>query len=278
MGRFESGGLTLDDITVPLNNAASTYLGGVVVIHPTWNSSGGNFSTDAGCFVVGGGIPRYANGTGGVISDTSVNSFTYGGATRQFIYGSARWGSGYGTLVEDSEAVLPFANGYGYRWQPSTDVLDMRGFRYPFGFWPINWGRAYSTSGQWRDNNSRPGGPQVVALMKSSNTSTFDWWIMGDNDSLAMLTIMLALPKDKGGCGIDSNPPTYNFDPEQTTVLRDRITDNVVRTNISLTATTAVQYFRGSSFALGLLGHYDQSSEPTVAASSDGYWSRASMD
>ena len=154
----------------------------------------------------------------------------------------------------------------------------MRGFRYPFGFWPINWGRTYSTSGQWRDNSSRPGGPQVVTLMKSSNTSNLEWWMMGDSKSLTALITVPSLPKEMGGCGIDSNTPTYDFDPEKTTVLRDRTTNNVVRANISLTAMTAVQYFRGSSFALGLLGHYDQYSEPTVAASSDGYWSRAFVD
>ncbi|CAG7852987.1 SubName: Full=Uncharacterized protein {ECO:0000313/EMBL:CCA72724.1} [Serendipita indica DSM 11827] len=282
MGRIQKrDGLSLSNITVPFNNTAYT-LHSVErsLVETLWRGPGSDrISVYTWTFAAGGGVPKSAPGNGGAnVTTSTVDAFTYGGATRQFIYGSARWGSGFGVLVEDSKAELPFANGYGYRWAPWTS-LEMDELHYPFGFWPLSWGRGYSTSGKWRDDDWRPGNTQVVALLKSSDTSKVEWWAMGDSQSMEELLKVLSLPTEKGGCGISGNTPVYKFDPEENNVLHDVSTSSTaVRTNVSITPMTAVQYYRGSSFALGLLGHYDPSSEPNVAAASDGYWARALID
>ncbi|CAG7852988.1 SubName: Full=Uncharacterized protein {ECO:0000313/EMBL:CCA72725.1} [Serendipita indica DSM 11827] len=225
-------------------------------------------------FAVGGGDPQFVNGVNGLFY--ASDSYSYGGGTRQYIYGSALWGSGDGDLRRNVTALPPVANGYGYAWVPSL-ALNMTERRYPFGFWPLYWGTKYRPTSRWQDDSARPGGPQRVALVRSNEKSPITWWMSGDEESLKAVMPVLALPTWKGGCGVYNDTTLYTFDLDRGDLLRILPSLDLVRTNITLAPTSALQYYRTSSFALGLLAHYNPWSEPNNTATAQ-YWQTTPVD
>ncbi|KAK7028349.1 hypothetical protein R3P38DRAFT_921085 [Favolaschia claudopus] len=173
-------------------------------------------------------ISPYSSGGGRPITIPMGQLFggrSAGGATRNDIYGSRTFGSGYPGY---------FSRGVGGR-----------GF--PFWFWPVVWGSgagyganaAYMHSNEYGDpnNSSRPGGAMAMASFQSNSTGT-TFRLVADND-----TVMDVMPDVSANCSqwltpasIDATTPTpFNASgvaPEQ-----------------------VIQYYRASSLALTLDGY-----------------------
>ncbi|KAF7361412.1 hypothetical protein MSAN_01174300 [Mycena sanguinolenta] len=149
---------------------------------------------------------------------------TAGGATRNQVFGTRAYGSGYP----------------GYY----TRGVTQRGF--PFWYWPLVWsGIGYETSSEYLydtteygqpDNSSRPGGPMATAAFQSNSTGT-TFRLVADNNTVTDLMTDIASNCSQflTAASINATLPTpFNgtVDPEQ-----------------------VVQYYRASSVALTLDGY-----------------------
>ncbi|KAI0641447.1 hypothetical protein C8Q79DRAFT_1077878 [Trametes meyenii] len=196
--------------------------------------SGGSGSRGVAVPVSGSTVGRtnaisYGSGTTKVVTIPAGQPFsgrTSGGATRDQIYGSRTYGSGY----------------------PGHTGLGVAGLGFPFVFWPLVWGGGLGYGAAYLhanheygepNNSSRPGGPQVQAAF-SSNTTNTTFHIVSDNSTVTALIASI-----HANCTIASNssstPLSFNGTasdpkPEQ-----------------------AIQYYRASSVALTLDGYNDTS-------------------
>ncbi|KAK7030629.1 hypothetical protein R3P38DRAFT_2929613 [Favolaschia claudopus] len=198
--------------------------------------------TPGGTISAGGSSTSiFTGGSGGGKNVTISSGQTFagrraGGATRDQIYGSKTFGSGY--------------TGY------NTRGVNGRGF--PFWFWPLSWGSdpghganaAYLYTNEYGDpnNSSRPGGPIVMAAFQSkSNATTFR--LVADNQTVTDL-----IPVITSGCSqnLTSNgttPTAFNASeaaPEQ-----------------------VVQYYRASSLALTLDGYNNSAAFAPESSAAD---------
>ncbi|KAG6830005.1 hypothetical protein H0H92_002696, partial [Tricholoma furcatifolium] len=166
-------------------------------------------------------------GPGGGKSEPIPAGRDSGGGTRDEVYGTSQYGSGY-----------PGVTGRG---------VSGRGF--PFVFWPVAWGgTGGSSSAQYLhtseygrpDNTSRPGGPLATATIISDASSNTTFRILADNATIASLSKAV-----QAACSYNLNNASSSFfatpyndsfsalpQPEQT-----------------------VQYYRASSVALTLDGY-----------------------
>ena len=269
--------LTIEDITIPLNRGVDpkTYLKVPDILLP----SAGNYSEYARFVAVGGGVPRVVTAASGT-SASGAN--TLGGGTRQYIYGSAVWGSGHGSL--NTTPTGEQENGYGYFWVPTLELQRSGGW-YPFGFWPLCWGNSdasYMASSLWYNDAGRPGGAQAVYLVKSSADSRIEWLIVGDASTVKGLKTILEVEKEKGGCSVHPGDAIYGFLPDYVAstaggtlyALADPAT---TRTGITITPQTTVQYYRSSSVVLGLLG-YTNGAFSSTGFGLPAYWGRAPIN
>ncbi|KAK7012285.1 hypothetical protein R3P38DRAFT_1590134 [Favolaschia claudopus] len=184
--------------------------------------------TSGGTISAGGSSTSiFTGGSGGGKNVTIPSGQTFagrhaGGATRDQIYGSKTFGSGY--------------TGY------NTRGINGRGF--PFWFWPLSWGSdpghgvnaAYLYTNEYGDpnNSSRPGGPIVMAAFQSkSNATTFR--LVADNQ-----TVVDLIPVITSGC-------SHNFSSNSTTPTAFSAIDAAPE--------QVVQYYRASSLALTLDGY-----------------------
>ncbi|KAJ7866906.1 hypothetical protein B0H13DRAFT_2560431 [Mycena leptocephala] len=148
-----------------------------------------------------------------------------GGATRNQVWGSRMYGSGYPGYYARGVSDRPF----------------------PFYFWPIAWGpgpgynssAAYMHSDEYGqpDNSSRPGGPMAAAVFQSNSTgATFR--LVADNSTVADL-----MPEITANCSHLLVPTSIS-----------------ATTPMPFNASTekpeqVVQYYRASSVALSLDGY-----------------------
>ncbi|KAJ6510588.1 hypothetical protein C8R45DRAFT_813904 [Mycena sanguinolenta] len=149
---------------------------------------------------------------------------TAGGATRNQVFGTRAYGSGYP----------------GYY----TRGVASRGF--PFWYWPLVWsGIGYETSSEYLydtteygqpDNSSRPGGPMATAVFQSNSTGT-TFRLVADNNTVANLMTDIASNCSQflTAASISATLPT----PFNGTVAPEQV----------------VQYYRSSSVALTLDGY-----------------------
>ncbi|KIY74370.1 hypothetical protein CYLTODRAFT_484686 [Cylindrobasidium torrendii FP15055 ss-10] len=192
------------------------------------SSSGGGIRQQSTSF---GGTQKttsaYSSG-GGAATTISSGLFAgrqQGGGTRQQVYGTSQYGSGY-----------PNQAGRG---------VDGRGF--PFYFWPIGWGglgfggAAYLHTNQYGrpNNSSRPGGVMSYANFPS-NAGNTTFFVVSDRDTVASLITDLSaecgdlLDKSK----LPGSPIAYQEN----------------NTNMPQPEST-VQYYRASSVSLTLDGY-----------------------
>ncbi|KAJ7136816.1 hypothetical protein C8R44DRAFT_566961, partial [Mycena epipterygia] len=175
-------------------------------------------------------ITSFGKGGGKAITIPSSSSFfagrSEGGATRNQIYGSQAYGSGY----------------------PDVYSRGVEGRGFPFYFWPLSWGTGpnYSPNATYLhtdeygqpNNSSRPGGPMASAAFQSNSTAGTTFWLVADNATVTALMAIIATNCSSSLTHASTNatlPTPFNVSaqkPEQ-----------------------VVQYYRASSVALSLDGY-----------------------
>ncbi|TFK96351.1 hypothetical protein BDV98DRAFT_576319 [Pterulicium gracile] len=176
-------------------------------------SSGGRSST------------TYGNG-GGPIADIPGGApfagRTQGGGTRGNIYGTPYYGSGYPGTPNHNRGTT--------------------GMPFPFYYWPLGFGVAagggyiYHSEYGNPDNDTRPGGPQMIASFSSDSSNT-TLHLIADRDTVEDL-----IPIIREGCtGLNSNSSTNpsSYDTN----------------NNNTKPESALQFYRASSIALLLEGY-----------------------
>ncbi|KAF5338176.1 hypothetical protein D9758_014718 [Tetrapyrgos nigripes] len=197
------------------------------------SGSGGGSSGRTSSINTGGGSTRsatsFGNGGGPVLTIPAGSAFagrTQGGATRDQVYGTSTYGSGY-----------PGISGAG---------VASRGF--PFYFWPLGWGgaaglgsAAYLHNREYGDpdNSTRPGGPMMFATFVSSSQNT-TFHVVADNTTVIDLIsdISANCSSSINNSSSTSTPQTFN-DSSPT----------------APNAQSVIQYYRASSVALTLDGY-----------------------
>ncbi|PVF99460.1 hypothetical protein CPB86DRAFT_872538 [Serendipita vermifera] len=180
-----------------------------------------------------------------------------GSGRRDYIYGSSRWGSG---ISIPSDGIPGNASWTPYNFPSRTSWPN------PFGFWPIYWGEGvpnyYQDSWVYKSSRFRPGGEQNLILASLGVTPTWRpyWYIITDAHTIKGLNNILSLPVNKGGCGMYPDNPIYTFDPVEISPMGTRTLipadgTPLPRQNFTLAAESALQYYRGSSVALGTPGY-----------------------
>ncbi|KAF8985212.1 hypothetical protein BDQ17DRAFT_1169730, partial [Cyathus striatus] len=159
-----------------------------------------------------------------------------GGGTRNEVYGTQVYGSGY----------------------PGIASRGVSGLGFPFVFWPLAWGgiagaggAAYLHSTEYGkpDNTTRPGGPLFTATFpSSSNNGNSTFRLLSDNTTVTTLIST-----------VQSNCTSFLLN--SSSIVPQAYTDNSSLPQPEQT----VQYYRASSVALTLDGYND-----TAALSSGG--------
>ncbi|KAH6918327.1 hypothetical protein BKA70DRAFT_1394021 [Coprinopsis sp. MPI-PUGE-AT-0042] len=176
------------------------------------------------------GVSSYSPGGGRSVAITSgpYAGRQQGGGTRSNVYGSKTYGSGY-----------PGGGGRG-----------TAGLGFPFIFWPLSFG-ALGFAGSYAylngnneygrpDDESRPGGPQTVAIIPSANSgSNTTFRFLTDRDSVEAMKPILV---QECGSMIQNNDNIATERYNGSTVTPPR-------------PEQVVQYFRASTAALSLDGY-----------------------
>ena len=189
--------------------------------------STGGFGGSSGATAYGQGTSRVSTINSGLFSGRTV-----GGGTRNNVYGSRSYGSGY-----------PGVSGF---------LVGGRGF--PFYFWPVAWGGAagvgtgaYLHNREYGEpnNSSRPGGPiSEIAFASPSTNSTFR--ILADNSTAtSLLDSIYSACNGKFKDGFPTTSNTSAPSPFNDTASNATSPGN------------AVQYYRASSVVLTLDGYND---------------------
>jgi hypothetical protein len=162
----------------------------------------------------------------------------YGGGDRWTIYGTRAFGSGYP---------------YG-----ANDTSTVAGRPFPYGTWPISWGRNYAGSDEYTGKGvdiQRPGGRLVSVELISTdkrwnNTEEEKYHLIGDLDSVVSVTASMvdwchAVPKWPSVLAPTANN-TNSPRPEN-----------------------VLQYYRSSSFALAFKGYNNSFALPPLNTSTN---------
>ncbi|CCA68116.1 hypothetical protein PIIN_01984 [Serendipita indica DSM 11827] len=203
----------------------------------------------------------FANGGGDehIIPDGKFKNRRVGRGTRNEIYGSARYGSGYGHYTETDN---------GWKYEPDTANFNVTGRDFHFGFPPISWGN-YSGGFDyfWVRRDDLPGAAfvgtfrpypydepsQQGAIIAKKNDQT--WIFVADAATVNILFDVLRLPEQQGGCALDESSAKVttrvsydplNPDPESNVSIFQQ--DIPIPPYIfHLQPWNVVQYYRGSS-------------------------------
>ncbi|PVF95887.1 hypothetical protein CPB86DRAFT_787563 [Serendipita vermifera] len=247
--------------TVPLNNGASsnTSITDHTIIIP-------HSSFVARPFALGGGDAQ--NLTAGLFE-----GWTAGRGTRNEIYGTARYGSGFGKYVKTESGT--------YQYEPDLN-LDMTGRTvWPHGFPPIRWGGWKQNYGgfnlTWdyvsdlisdypgiidgipammsnhRDPNSGKSRLQGMIAQKGNQS----WVIAADGATMKVLSEVLVLPAEQGGCGMNPTKPSVISMTDCSDWPNNTSSTPCLQSDILLPLRlywiypwNVVQYYRGSSVLL----------------------------
>ncbi|KIM21946.1 hypothetical protein M408DRAFT_29125 [Serendipita vermifera MAFF 305830] len=195
-----------------------------------------------------------------------------GGGTRNEVYGTARYGSGYGQYTSSADGSV--------QYQPVL-TLDVSGRGFPHGFPPLSFGN-YSGGGEYHnvDRGDLPGvlaphaRPSIIigsydapvyGLVFSSSNRT--WVILADVATLETINVVLSLPVAQGGCnlfGLFPQPmvdgPTYGSWTRNETTNDGGVNGyssthptDVAITQFAILPWNVLQFYRGSSVALASL-------------------------
>jgi len=170
----------------------------------------------------------YGNG-GGAVSHISSGIFagrTVGGGTRQQVFGTRQFGSGY----------------------PGITGLGVAGRGFPFYFWPLAWGGGFGYGAPYLhtdeygtpDNTSRPGGPMFESTFTSNSQNT-TLYVIADNSTVVSLVQ-----------SIQANCSSVLSNSTSATPIPYNASDHA-----SPQPEQVVQYYRASSVALLLQGYND---------------------
>ena len=244
-------------ITVPLNNAGANNQSWIKPSKFDINLRIPYTPLIATAFSTGGGSSQTING-GDFAGRKS------GGGTRNEIYGTARYGSGYGRYTSSGDGTV--------QYEP-TLALDVSGRDFPHGFPPISFGN-YSGGGDYymKDGSNYPGIEDLgsddgwdrsahptagLQLRKDKYT----WILLADATTLKIVAAVLALPEAQGGCNYPYLLPQpmghRSSDANVTAVDKDTIgygTDLAFEDGIReyyIYPWNIMQFYRGSSVALG---------------------------
>ncbi|KAJ6586465.1 hypothetical protein DFH09DRAFT_910764 [Mycena vulgaris] len=197
------------------------------------SSTGGKStgSTGSSSSSTGKTITGYNKGGGKLSTIPSGQLFSgrsQGGATRNQVWGSRAYGSGY----------------------PGTYTRGVSGRDFPFYFWPLAWGTglgygantAYLHSDEYGqpNNSSRPGGAMATAVFQSNSTGT-TFRVSADNDTVTDLLADIA-----ANCSAFLVPSSVNA---------TRPTPFNLSAPDAQKPEQVVQYYRASSVALSLDGY-----------------------
>ncbi|KAM0751207.1 hypothetical protein T439DRAFT_228126 [Meredithblackwellia eburnea MCA 4105] len=124
----------------------------------------------------GGGSPKT------ISSGSPFAGRSYGGGTRSNIYSGSGYGTGYGSYVSGTRS--------------SGGFYPVRGYGFPFGFWPLYLGPTYYQDDEYGPptNDSRPGGPQAVASFSPPGVAPYappQYMVFGDQGSVANVSSLL---------------------------------------------------------------------------------------
>ncbi|KAF4618532.1 hypothetical protein D9613_009704 [Agrocybe pediades] len=153
-----------------------------------------------------------------------------GGGTRDGIYGSRTYGSGY-------------PSGYA----PGFDGRGTYGMGFPYGYWPICWPVTYSgdqnngnakylNGTEYADNSERPGGPLAMANFTSLMTPKSKFYIVADNDTISDLLSAIIV---QCNASLDLTAAPSAGAPFNNTPRPEQV----------------IQYYRASTIALSLEGY-----------------------
>ncbi|KAG8752918.1 hypothetical protein FRC14_006588 [Serendipita sp. 396] len=243
---------------------------------------------------------RCVNGGGAPVSlspdsaSSALSGKTIGGGTRNEIYGSAQYGSGFGTGFGTYRQ-----NGDSTTYEPDLTLdVSSRTSNLAFGFRPIPWGNyrgADTAEKAWKDY--RPGvgfassmigrdsalNAGWIARKNEEDRSRFD--ILGDAATINIIADVLTLPTDKGGCGADgiyvqpmiytslANPNDTGADTEPNLAMSE---GTIMAFTIALHPWNIIQYWRGSSVAIGNSTYNNAFAHPN--ATNQDYWAASPLD
>ena len=255
-------------INVPLNNAGANNQSWINPAKFDVNLRIPYTSLIATAFSTGGGA-------GQAMSGGDFAGRTSGGGTRNEIYGTSRYGSGYGQYTSSGDGTV--------QYEPILS-LDVSGRDFPHGFPPISFGN-YSGGGEYyeKDTSNFPGiadlsDPSSYQGILSHRTDglvlrkdKYTWLLLADAVTLEIVSAVLALPEAQGGCNYPylwpqamlhrsasyQNPNATDVDAGVigygiTLSLGGGIRDYIIYPwNI-------MQFYRGSSVALGSVAYKNE--------------------
>ncbi|PVF95886.1 hypothetical protein CPB86DRAFT_787561 [Serendipita vermifera] len=243
--------------TVPLNNGASSnstiVANNIVIPHTT---------LAARPFALGGG-------DGQTITAGRFQGQVAGRGTRNEIYGSARYGSGFGKYTKTESGT--------YTYEPDLS-LNMAGRNeFPHGFPPISWGNysgsivpAYediSSDGDYPGITSAPFAPfeshegetRLQAILARRGEQ--QWFIAADGATMKVLNEVLVLPRSQGGCEIEPTLPVSLATSHAANTIPRQIQEDLISYLSSMGLIplqlyeiypwNVLQYYRGCSVMLG---------------------------
>ncbi|KAI0346645.1 hypothetical protein BDW22DRAFT_1299995, partial [Trametopsis cervina] len=182
---------------------------------PLSGSTGGRSST----------VTAYGGGGGRASTIPSGQAFagrSAGGGTRDQVYGTSTYGSGY----------------------PGVASRGVSGLGFPFFFWPVVWGggfgygAAYLHTHEYGDanNSSRPGGPMMETTFQDRNSNN-TFHLLADNTTVLSLIGSVTNNCSLGNATALTTIPVNSSDPS------------------SPRPEQAVEYYRASSVVLTLDGY-----------------------
>ncbi|KAG8752919.1 hypothetical protein FRC14_006589 [Serendipita sp. 396] len=240
---------------------------------------------------------RCVNGGGAPVSlspdstSSALSGKTIGGGTRNEIYGSAQYGSGFGTYRQ---------NGDSTTYEPDLTLnVSSRTSNLAFGFRPIPWGNyrgADILSKAWQ--GYLPGEGYTLGMSSKPYPTFYAGWIarknedhrsrfdiLGDPATVNVIADVLTLPTDKGGCGADgifvqpimytswTNPNDTGADTEPNLAMSE---GTIMAFTIGLHPWNIIQYWRGSSVAIGNSTYDNAFAHPN--ATNQDYWAASPLD
>ncbi|KAG8780275.1 hypothetical protein FRC19_003892 [Serendipita sp. 401] len=232
---------------------------------------------------------RCSNGGGTPVSlspdsaSSALSGKTIGGGTRNEIYGSAQYGSGFGTYTQTGDSTT---------YEPDL-TLNVSGHtsNLAFGFLPIPWGDyrgADILSKAWQ--GYLPGEGYTYRMSPNPYPALYAGWIarkngddrsrfdiIGDASTINVIADVLTLPTDKGGCGADAlfvQDISYVSNVTEPAVAWTM--QAILAFNIHLHPWNIIQYWRGSSVAIGNSTYNNAFAHPN--ATSQNYWAASPLD
>lgn len=233
---------------------------------------------------------------GGEIRTISTGKFQgrkAGGGARIHIYGSARYGSGYGVYNKKE---------WGWTYSVETG-LNVSGRDLFFGYPPFHWGDSYSGGKEYSEipNEDMPGmaliddpyraypGPQYpnqygYLMAKKGDQS---WITVADAATINILWDVLLLPEDKGGCGVDRDrsrrgSPASGIKftlggSEDDGVRFLSISISMLQAPIEIYPWNVIQYYRASSVFLAN-STYDNKFAHVASLNNTDYWAASPLN